>query len=123
MTAVAGKGGAGRRHPDPDDDQPATAAGVCDDETMIVPTPTAAAPELAWSRDDGNVWAYPAAPWWDKLRQRITDFFHPFPDEARVAEMDDYDDTVGDADDADDDVSSRSRFPMRRGRLACRGLT
>jgi hypothetical protein len=36
------------------DDQPATTAGACDDETVIVPPATRAAPEHAWSLDDGD---------------------------------------------------------------------
>jgi hypothetical protein len=39
---------------DKQDDQPATAAGACDNETMIVRPPTQAAEQLAWSLDDGD---------------------------------------------------------------------
>lgn len=87
------------------DGQPATAVGACDDETVIVPPPTEAGPELAWSLDDGDVWDYPTTRWWwDRLRQRVTDFFHPFADEARVAARDGDDDTM-DNDVDDDDVA------------------
>lgn len=105
MTTMQGKGVASGRHPDPDD-EPVTAAGACDDATVIAP-PTKAGPELAWSKDgeDNDVWDYPTTAWWSKLRQRVTGFFHPFPDEARVAAIDDYDDAMDDdaADDDDDD--------------------
>lgn len=117
MTTSVGKGGAERRHPDPDDEQSPTAAAACDDETEIVPPPpTEAARELAWSRDDGEVWDYPTTAWWAKTRQRVTEFFHPFADEARVAAMDDYDDTMGD--DADDDDAEPIEIPDASWRAA-----
>jgi len=37
-----------------DHDQPATAAGPCDDATTVVPAPAQAAPELAWSQGDSE---------------------------------------------------------------------
>ncbi|ORB75833.1 DUF732 domain-containing protein [Mycobacterium scrofulaceum] len=115
MTTMHGKGVAARRHPDPN--EPTTAAGPCDDETVIVPPPTEAAPELAWSRDEGEVWDYPTTTaWWAKTRQRVTDFFHPFPDEARVAAMDDYDDAMDD--DADDDDAEPIEIPDASWRAA-----
>ncbi|OIN79105.1 DUF732 domain-containing protein [Mycobacterium malmoense] len=63
MATTAGKGVA-RRHPDPDEDQqPATAAGVCDDVTATVSAPaTEAAQQLAWSREE-PVTEVLARPW------------------------------------------------------------
>lgn len=128
-TGGEGTGGAETRRPDPDDNpateaaetpsDASTAAGPCEDATELVPAPTEAARELAWSRDEGEVWEYPAnfgaspkvggSRWGGELRQRVTDFFHPFADEAHVAALDDYDDTMDD--DADDDDGEPIELP------------
>lgn len=82
---------------DQDDELPPT-VGADADETEIVPGLTQAAPELAWSADRyATVLDYPTMPWWGKLRQRVTDFFHPYLDDAPMDDdgapaMDDDDD-------------------------------
>lgn len=53
MSTTMGRGVAERRHPDPDDEL-ATAAGPCDDATVIVPPPSEVAPDLAWAADDDD---------------------------------------------------------------------
>lgn len=70
-TGSEGKGGAETRRLDPDDnpatevaDNPSgasTAAGPCEDATEIVPAPTEAAPELAWSQE--NEQPHDLQPW------------------------------------------------------------
>lgn len=82
---------------DQDDELPPT-VGADADETEIVPGLTQAAPELAWSADRyATVLDYPTMPWWGKLRQRVSDFFHPYPGDAPMDDdgapvMDDDDD-------------------------------
>lgn len=106
-------------HEQDDDEQPPTAAaadsddtelGPAADETEVVPPVTEAAPELAWSLDDGTVWHYPTVPWWGKLRQRVTGFFHPYADESPIDDDQDEDEDDDDEPIEIPDASWRASF-------------